>query len=312
MIVWIIGACQAGATPLTDSSPTLDARYVLPATASVPPSSPTPSDVISAWMARRPALLAGRYATTDTTAYDIAPLTRLKDEPPITGAVDRLFADTYTYLRLAGPEQLASVSRIVVRGRPIAFSRPYFNSYDGSYWDVSFVGKDAGRDVASEILREVLFDVSEVIANSTDGNPVAELIEFTVRGGQAVITLGSASPAADGDHPLPPGIYVVGHKPEVDLAIGEEMVVFLDYVRLDGLYSQGGTKFGYIYRLMPAHDLYYKWSVDDGILSNQQFGTAGTLDAAELDALIASEHFASAVGPSPDDTIHDQDPPHEP
>lgn len=312
--------CQAGASPPLAAESPATVRRPAPVTApldrvaSVSPSEATAvpgadSGLIAGWTAGRPALLVGGYGTTDTSASDDAPLDRLSAEPQITGAFDRRFTDTSSFLRLAGPEQLVSASRIIVRGRPVAFSRPYFNSHDGSYWDASFVGPAAGRDVASEILRDVLFEVDEVIGDATDAESLLGLIEFTVRGGQALVTI-TDTKAAVGDHPLPSGTYVMSYEPEVDLGIGEEVILFLDYVALDGLYADEGRRFGYVYRLMPAHDLYYRWTVADGEALNGRFGSAGTLTLTDLRALVVSEHFASAVGPPPDDEVHEQDPPH--
>lgn len=321
LLAFIAVGCQGGASaPLAARSPA-PARPPAPAATArlIPaPSVATPkatagllanAGVIAGWVARRPALRAGLYGSTDTSAYDSVRLDRLSAEPQITGAVDRRFTDTYSFLRLAGSEQLVSASRVIVRGRPVAFSRPYFNSYDGSYWDASSVGPAAGRDVASEILRDILFEVDEVIGDASDAEALLGLIEFTVRGGQALVTI-TDTRAAEGDHPLPPGTYVVSYEPDVDLAIGEEVILFLDYVALDGLYAGEGERFGYVYRLMPAHDLYYKWTVTGGTARNERFGASESLTLADLRALVASEHFASAVGPPPDDRVHEQGPLH--
>ncbi|CAN5476726.1 hypothetical protein BH20CHL6_BH20CHL6_01490 [soil metagenome] len=157
--------------------------------AAAEPAAGTSAALIASWAARRPPVIRGRYGVTDTSAYDTAYFDRLSARPPISGAVDQRYADTCSCLLLAGPEQLASVSRLVVRGRPVALSRPYFNSHDGSYWDVSFVGPDAGRAVASQILRDVLFEVDEVIGDASDVESLPGLMEFTVRGGQALVTI---------------------------------------------------------------------------------------------------------------------------
>ncbi|MBA2556485.1 MAG: hypothetical protein H0V12_03935 [Chloroflexi bacterium] len=277
--------------------------------AAAEPAAGTSAALIASWAARRPPVIRGRYGVTDTSPYDTAYFDRLSARPPISGAVDQRYADTYSYLLLAGPEQLASVSRLIVRGRPVALSRPYFNSHDGSYWDASFVGPDAGRAVASQILRDVLFEVDEVIGDASDVESLPGLMEFTVRGGQALVTITESKVGSESDHPLPPGTYLIGYHPEVDLVVGEEVIIFLDYFRLDGLYVDEGTRFGYIYRLMPAHDLYYKWTLDGNTASNESFDS--TLDVSQLRELVASEHFASAVGPSPDDKVHEQPPLHE-
>lgn len=291
--------------PVGSSGRTVDKPSITPGDIDATADRNRPS--ITEWTARRPAVVTGPYGTTDTSGYDLATLDRLSAEPRLDGQFARRVADTYTYLRLSGTEQLASVSRLVVRGRPVAFSRPYFNSLDGSYWDVSLVGPEAGRDVASEILRDVLFEVDEVVGAS-DSASLLDPIEFTVRGGQAVVTISDTKAASEGDHPLSPGTYVIGSRPEVDLAIGESVIVFLDYVQLDGLYADGGTRFGYIYRLMPAHDLYYKWTIADGVVSNERFGSPGQLRLPDLRDLMASEAFGSAVGPPPDDKVHEQEP----
>lgn len=214
--------------------------------------------------------------------------------------------DEYSYLAIRSPEQLASLSRLALRGRVLAFGRPYFNSLDGSYWDSSSVGRDAGDPVANEILRDVLLQVDDVLADVTGSVAPGQAIEFTVRGGQAVVTI-TRSPNDDAEeHPLPPGTYGIASEPRVDLQIGESAVVFLNYEKLDGLYDAGATKFGHIYRLMPAHDGYYKWSMIDESAVNESLGVEMSL--MDLEALTRSEDFASAAGPAPDETIHPQEP----
>ncbi|MEX2547747.1 MAG: hypothetical protein WD830_08155 [Chloroflexota bacterium] len=220
--------------------------------------------------------------------------------------INARFIDEYSYFGIRTPEHLASMARLAVQGRVLAFGRPYFNSLDGSYWDSSLVGSRAGRDVASELLRDVLFEVDDVLADVTDSVSPGDVIEFTIRGGQVVVTIADTSNADADDHPLPLGTYVIASEPRVDLAIGEPVVLFLDNEKLDGLYAKQGTKFGYIYRLMPAHDLSYKWSVADGFAVNESLGIEMSLP--ELRVLTASKDFASAVGPSPDETVHPQDP----
>lgn len=226
--------------------------------------------------------------------------------PSVDAELENRFIDEYSYLAIRSPEQLASLSRLALRGRVLAFGRPYFNSLDGSYWDSASVGREAGNPVANEILRDVLLHVDDVLADVTGSVAPGQVIEFTVRGGQAVVTI-TSSPNADADeHPLPPGTYVIASEPSVDLQVGESAVVFLNYEKLDGLYDAGATKFGHIYRLMPAHDAYYKWSIVDGSAVNQSLGVEMSL--TDLEALTMSEDFASAAGPTPDETIHPQEP----
>lgn len=326
-VLSVAGACNAATQPSAvptrsgvdvpaldgTSAPSLRAT---PSTASISPTatksprsraSPTQSldsEMIAEWFASRPPVVSGRYATTDTSAYDDE-LDRLSAVPSVNRALDARLTDEYSYLAIRSPEHLASMSRLAVRGRVLAFGRPYFNSLDGSYWDPSLVGPDAGHAVASEILRDVLFEVDDVLADVTGTVAAGDVIEFTVRGGQAVVTITESPSGGGDDHPLPPGTYVFSSEPRVDLSVGESTVVYLNYEKLDGLYDVGGTKYGYIYRLMPAHDAYYKWSIVDGSAANESLGVEMSL--AELKALATSSDFASAAGPAPDETIHPQE-----
>lgn len=302
-----IYACQGSPPPtpaVTDLKPPSVGATIAPTPS--PTRSPAAYEAtIAEWIEQRPAVIHGRFATIDTSGYD-ASFERLTTRPEVDPAIRVRFVDTYNYLQLSSPEHLASMSSLVVRGRPIAFGRPYFNSIDGSYWDPSLVGPRAGRDVASEILRDVLFEVDEVLGDADSSVLGVDVLEFTVRGGQAIVTITDTSQAGDDDHPLPPGTFVVGYEPPVDLVVGQELIVFLDYVELDGLYADDGTRFGYVYRLMPAHDLYYRWTIADGTAINDALRSS--LAFADLEALVTSDNFASAAGATPDDQVHPQKP----
>lgn len=294
-------AAPVTVTPLPDMTAT---PTVVPAPSEVVNVQPPDPDLAD-WFNRRPAMLVGRFATTDTSGYDVS-YDRLSKRPPLDDRVSQRLTDTYTYLGLADVGHVASVSRLVVRGRPLAFGRPYFNSFDSSYWDASLVGPGAGEEVSSDILRDVLFQVDEVLADATNAVAAGDEIEFTVRGGQVVVTITDRSAAGGDDHPLEPGIYAIASNPELDLVVAEEVVVFLDHVKLYGLYADGGERFGYTFRLMPPHHLYYRWQIQDGRVSTERLRDELTL--SQLRALLSTDIFASAVGPTPDETIHSLDP----
>lgn len=133
-------------------------------------------------------------------------------------------------------------------------------------------------------------------------------IAFTVRGGQIVVTIpdGVADP-----HVIPAGRHVFSYRPDVDLTIGKEVVLFLNRVALDGLYADGGTTYGYRYVWMPAHDLYYKFGVEAGGLTNQGFSAATEAGMDTVKDAARSAGFGTAAGPTGDDAIHRQDQAHQ-
>lgn len=302
-------ALSAVATPSAPGSSQEDSTPtgVPNVTPTAPSAIASLGPAVAEWFAQRPPIVNGRYATTDTSAYDLS-FDRLSARPPVDPSIGLRLVDEYSYLAIRTPEGLASRSRLALRGRVVALGRPYFNSLDGSYWDSSFVGPDAGPSVPSEILRDVLFQVDEVLADTTGAAAPGELIEFTVLGGQVVVTITDTSNANPDEHPLGPGTFVMAHEPPVDLAVGEPVVLFLNVGKWYGLYADGGTKFGYIFKTMAAHGAYYKWSVSDSTARNDMLRVELSLD--ELRALVRSPHFASAVSTAiPDASIHPL-PPH--
>jgi hypothetical protein len=256
---------------------------------------------------QQPSIIDGRFGRVDTSAYDLYPITSLREHPRIDVPVDNRYADTYSFLAIESVDQLASLSRLIVRGRVASFSKPYFNSLDGSFWHPYLVDAKAGRAVADEILMDVDFKVDEVLAGELPAGAKGDTITFAVRGGQAVVTIGDA--IAD-PHVLPAGTHVVAYRPDVDLKVGEEAVLFLNRVPLDGLYADGGTAYGYRYTWMPAHDLYYKFTPANGAFRSSAFLEETAVTAADLRVFAGTSAFGSAAGPLGDDLVHDQEPAH--
>jgi hypothetical protein len=284
------------------------------AAAGGPSGEPVPAFDVADWVNQRPLIAEGPFATIDASAYGLGSPARLSVMPLSGGAFTGVFGgnEAGNVLALESPEQVASLSRHVVRGRVAAISRPYFNSADGSFWLPQLVGTDAGRAVSPTLLRDVLLDVDAVLAGSppiVDGHLV-----LTVRGGQAVIDVPTDVPFGKGygSHVVESGRYLWSDEPETDLAIGEDVVLFLNDVGLDGLYAGDGTRFGYVFQLMPAAGPYYKFSPVGDMFVGPPLLKSVTLTPAQLDDLVRSPNLGSAAGPPPDDEIHEQSPSHSP
>lgn len=278
------------------------------ATGSSAPSSGDPADTpeapvevdVAAWMeAAWPAVIPGRFGTVDSTAYDRDPGTTLGHMPAVGGAIVEKWIGgpaVTQYVAVAGPRALADSTQLIVRGRPIAFSRPHFNAGDGSFWQNSLVGVVDGQSWAEWLQRDVLFQVDEVLGTTLPGGFEPGLVQFTVTAGQVVIDVPRRVPYAEGgDHALEAGRYLFGERPTADLRIGEEVVLFLRYGGNGGLY---GDRYGLVRTLSPAHPLYYAFRVEgEGTKNLSEGGPTGDQWNASLDEL---RDIAASLAPLPD------------
>lgn len=212
-----------------------------------------------------PSIIEGPFGTLDATGYRDDPVTTLGHMPSVDEGplIERFFGGpaTETYQGLDGPQDLADRAQIVVRGRPLAFSRPYFNATDGAFWLPELVGARDGILPTSDLQRDVLFRVDEVFGTTLDAGFEPGLVQFTVPAGQVTVDVPSDVPyaAGYGDHSLKAGRYLVREAPGADLGIGDDVVLFLRYGEWLGLYDGG---YGAIRTLMPVHELYYAFAVE--------------------------------------------------
>lgn len=243
-----------GDTPGTSSAPTAG-RTVARSTVDVARWTD------DAW----PPIIKGPFGTLDATGYLDDAGTTLGYMPSVEGSP---FVERYVsgpgvemYQALDGPQDLADRAQIVVRGRPLAFSRPYFNSTDGAFWLPELVGARDGILPTSDLRRDVLFRVDEVLGTTFDAGFEPGLVQFTVRAGQVTVDVPSDVPyaAGYGDHGLKAGRYLVRHEPAADLGMGDEVVLFLRYGEWLGLYD---GSYGAVRTLMPVHELYYAFAID--------------------------------------------------
>lgn len=85
-------------------------------------------------------------------------------------------------------------------------------------------------------------------------------------------------------------------------------MLFLTEWEWDGLYLDGGTRYGYVFKLAPAHVLYYRWLVKGDDVVNEGWGWNERMSLDELRELVSGPDFGSAEdGLAPDDRIHPQD-----
>lgn len=252
-------------------------------------------------------VVRGRFGTTDTTAYQGARLATLAATPPVTGTFAAKFHTESTYLGMRSPADLASVSRLVVRGQVVGFSAPYWNSDEGAFWAPRYL-PDLEEAVPNALYRDVTFNVVEVLADETGQGFKPGLITFTVEGGQAVVTIPEDVASIDPSF-LPSGRYLWRFDPHVDLSLAEDAVLFLDYRELPGLY---GGAYGYVIKLMPASERYFKFSVGpkenarNGALSPAADRGPFITTISDLRKLVASKTLGSSVrrALSPDGLVH--------
>lgn len=253
-------------TPGRSSDP-IAGQTVAPPDVSNDPSAPIARATVDvarwiddAW----PAIIEGPFGTLDATGYlDDAGAT-VGYMPPVNGP----FVERYgggpaveTYQALDGPQDLADRAQIVVRGRPLAFSRPHFNATDGAFWLPELVGARDGILPTSDLRRDVLFRVDEVLGTTLDGGFEPGLVQFTVPAGQVVVDVPTDVPHGPGYGAavLQAGRYLVSEEPAADLSVGQEAILFLRYGEWLGLYE---ASYGAVRTLMPVHELYYAFAVE--------------------------------------------------
>lgn len=290
-------ATAAGAVSTLKATPAVEETRAPQRTASPVPASPSasradgPAVDVAGWFRARSPKVDGQYATTDVSHYG-RPNIGLATVPAVSRPVELSFAGSSSLTQVPNPRALAGGSTLVVRGRPLAFSRPYFNSADGSFWHRDFV-EAKGDGGVTFLLRDVLFQVDEVLAGRAAGVAPGGTVDISTVGGAAVITV--APDVIPADSHFEPGTHLWTEATEVDLAVGEEVVLFLATVELDGLYAEGGRSYGYRSFLMPSHPSYYKFSFRDGSAVNEtlpggpysltldeirEFGTSGWLGSS--------------------------------
>lgn len=277
-----------------------------PTTASASPirgaeQSPIQVDV-QTWMdSAWPSLIPGRFGTVDSTAYDADPGTTLGHLPAVEGEFDERWfggAAVTTYAAVADPGALADSTQLIVRGRAVAFSRPYFNSTTGEFWRTDLVGPRDGVNADDDLQRDVLFQVEEVLGTTLPGGFEPGLVQFTVTAGQVVVDV-PKDVACDG-HVLKAGRYLIREQPGAELRVGEEVVLFLRY---GGWLGLDGDRYGTVTTLAPTHPLYYAFRVQgDGTSSLSTQGPSGDQWSPSLTDL---RDLALDLAPRPDQPIPD-------
>lgn len=204
------------------------------------------------------------FGRSDVSAYLGSRGRSLADVPPVDGEPMTEFVAQDLYAGVMDPDELLRKSRFVVRGRPISFSIPYWNSGDGGFWDPRLVRGARGEPVTNELYRTVTFAIDEVMAASRPEDAAALTIEFVVVGGRAKVEIPPEVASLDPEF-LAAGSYVWTFPAETDLVLGKEYVLFLDYKPLGGLYDDF---YGYEVKLRPTSTPYYAFSVDGDSLHN--------------------------------------------
>ena len=303
--------------PAASSDPVAGQTVAPPVVSNGPAPATAPSTVnVTAWIDDAwPPIIEGPFGTLDATGYLDDAGTTLGYMPAVEGP----FVERYgggpavtTYLALDGPQDLADRAQVVVRGRPLAFSRPYFNSTDGAFWLPELVGVKGGVLPTSDLRRDVLFQVEEVLGTTLEGGFEPGLIQFTVPAGQVVVDVPSDVPYAPGygEHVLKAGRYLVSEEPAADLGVGQEVVLFLRYGEWLGLYD---ASYGVVRTLMSAHGLYYAFAIEGERTRNLSANPVGDRWQPTLSEL---RRIAGTLAPEagqilPDARVHPARPTHD-
>lgn len=313
-----LASTEAQTAPLATTAAVTEAPVRPTRLAATPPpappalqvtAAPSPSPISASEVRRwfdeaRPPRVAGRYAVTDVSAYTGA-TRKLAEVPPTHPAVTGGSSGSMSYAGLPSPRALLSGTSLVVRGRPLSFSRPYFNSADGSWWHADLTDRSLGYPGMTYIMRDVLFQVDELVMGELPGGAPPGTIEFAVFGGEAVVTiLPDAVEQAEHTH-FEPGTFTWSEAPLADMKLGEHVVLFLDHIEADGLYGDDGRSFGYVYKLMPAHPAYSVWRYDGAAATDDKIpGGPYALSMDELRELGADGWLGNSAGGPPDDEVH--------
>lgn len=254
-------------------------------------------------------IVNGPFGSSDTSAYPVTGRPSLAWRPSVSGDFVARLTSESTYLGLRKPEQLARVSRVVVLAKVVSFGSPRWNSQDGSFWATRFIPDSAGTPVANTLYTDVNIDVLEVIGEALPGDLKPGPLTYSVPGGQAVVVIPPDAASLDPSY-LPAGRYLWDEPSAVDLKAGQEVVLFLDYQALYGLYD---GKYGYVTTLMPASDAYYAFTQDGDLWVNAAAGLDGSagpfvLTLGQLRDLAQGDIFAAVARnrPMPDGMVHSQ------
>ncbi|MQA61804.1 MAG: hypothetical protein GEU86_09980 [Actinophytocola sp.] len=237
---------------------------------------------------RWPALIKGRFGVSHTDAYDKIQVPSLSDMP----YQGRGFTIDASYEGISDVDALARQSRAIARGTVVAISRPRFNSDDGSFWDPALVDEPGVVPSASFVMRDVTMHVSTVYGSKVSDVDADKDLTFIAPGGQVEVDLDAATA---GELGFPgKGTYVIGSPAEVALAVGDELVVFLNSTPIHGLY---GGRYGYQFGLYPTHPQHFAFRVGGNSLSDLAESRPLTLDSKTLPDL--AETLGTEAGPAP-------------
>lgn len=256
------------------------------------------------------AVVPGPLGVADTLLYEPYQTDGSLSDRPYDAVGDPVLEGFFNFYKPANPEEIVSLSRLVVRGEIVGFGRPHFNSTGGEYWSPAYHEEPGVVDVALRVYREVVFRVDEVLGDAAETGlePGTEVV-FTTRGGQVRVTPTAVEEARtegpQAEHELAPtNPFVISDPSPVDLSVGEEVVLFLNWRSIDGLYN---GQYGYKFELFPANEILYKFRIDGVQLINDATGATIPLD--QLAKLIQGR-LAEWAGQEPEPGVHVAQPHH--
>ncbi len=201
-------------------------------------------------------------------------------------------SDRSSYLGLTSVDELAALSRIVVRGPVTTIGRPHFNSSDGGFWHPALHDEPGVVDVAAELFRDVTIRADEVWGTTDPAVVRGSALTFRVHGGQVLVNLGPE--AINSLELTPQSAYVFSSPPEVDLTIGEQAVFFLPYEAIDGLYD---GRYGSVGKLVATHELAYMFAIE-GALAVNAYRPNFTMSVTQIKH-VTSANLATRARPVP-------------
>jgi len=146
-------------------------------------------------------------------------------------------------------------------------------------------------------MRDVRMTVREVVGSAVSGIEADRDVVFSVRGGQVLVTLTADQAQALG-HTSGAGQYLYGSETEVDLSIGQELLIFLNSTPVHGLYN---GIYAYQFQLFPAQEQTFAWLEDPASNTARALGQSALLLTAPTADIVnaVARDLGDRAGPPP-------------
>lgn len=246
--------------------------------------SATGQDQAAIFLSQYPPQVINEFGTLDVSRYSSISPRSTQDNPYVVpwGGV--------SYFGPLSVSSLVSVARLAIRGTVLAVSPPYYTSDEMGWWDEALLDVPGVVPPVAEPHEDVLVLVAEVYGDKLGLASPGQTLTFTMYGGGVLVTI-SDDVAAQLEYPGG-GAYLFGIEPEVDLTVGEDVILLADKSPVYGIW--GGT---YSFRYMLTLSHFGKF-----ILEGDQLVNPGddkySLSLSSFKDLVAST-LATRAGPEP-------------